>query len=72
VWHAERAIEANAALLQKIDAVALAAVRNELAILKQAWPAASPPARPVKTHAEVLADIARVELAAGPYLYGSK
>jgi hypothetical protein len=36
-----------------------------LAELKKAFPSATPPKTPVKDHAAVLGDVARIELAAG-------
>jgi hypothetical protein len=40
-------------------------VRTGIAELKKAFPAAVPPKAPVKDPATVLADVARIELAAG-------
>jgi len=65
VWQAETMIEAHAAALEKQDAAALKAVRDGFAELKKTWPAAMPPKTPVKDHAGVLADVARIELAIG-------
>ena len=38
---------------------------RDLAELKKAFPSAMPPRVPVKDHAAVLVDVARIELAAG-------
>jgi hypothetical protein len=65
IWQADRMIEAVADSLQQKDAGALKEVRLGLADLKKAFPAAMPPRKPVKDHAELLAIIARMELAAG-------
>jgi hypothetical protein len=65
IWHAERMIESVAADLQKKDASALKQVRAGFAELKKVFPAAMPPRRPVKDHAQLLAIVARIELAAG-------
>jgi hypothetical protein len=65
IWHAERMIESVAAGLQKKDANALKQVRAGFAKLKKVFPAAMPPRRPVKNHAQVLSIISRIELAAG-------
>jgi len=65
VWQAEKMVEAHAAVLEKQDAAALKAVRDGFAELKKTWPAAVPPKTPVKDHAGVLADVARIELAIG-------
>ena len=61
----DRMIESVAADLQKKDAAALNGVRAGLAELKKAFPSAIPPKTPVKDHAAVLGDVARIELAAG-------
>ena len=68
VWEADRMIEGVAAALQAKDADAFAKLRADMAALKSAWPAAIPPATPVKDHGAVLGDIARVELHAGRFL----
>jgi hypothetical protein len=65
VWQSEKMIEALSPALEKKDATALRAVRDGFAALKKAWPAALPPRTPVKGHAAVLADVARIELAIG-------
>jgi hypothetical protein len=65
IWHAEHMIENVAAGLQKKDANALKQVRAGFAELKKIFPAAVPPRRPVKDHAQLLAIISRIELAAG-------
>lgn len=68
VFHAEQLIEQISAVLAKKDAGAVAAVRAGVAELKKAWPTAVPPSAPVKTTGAVLADISRIELAAGSLL----
>jgi hypothetical protein len=40
-------------------------LRNGLTEMKKAFPTVTPPKKPVKDHAAVLGDIARIELAAG-------
>ena len=65
VWQAEKMVEQHAAVLEKQDAAALKGVRDGFAELKKTWPAAVPPKTPVKDHAAVLADVARIELAIG-------
>jgi hypothetical protein len=65
IWQGERMIESVAPELQQKDPAALAQVRTGLAELKKAFPSAVPPRAPVKDHAGVLGDVARVELAAG-------
>lgn len=64
IWQAERMIESVAEALEKRNAEALASVRTGFAELKKAFPAPMPPRVPVLTPADVLADIARIELAA--------
>jgi hypothetical protein len=65
VWEAERMIESVAADLQRQNAPALREVRAGMAELKLAFPSPMPPRMPVKDHATVLGDVARIELAAG-------
>jgi hypothetical protein len=65
VLQAERMIESVAPDLQKKDAQALTDVQAGLAQLKKAFPASMPPKTPVKDPGAVLADVARIELAAG-------
>jgi hypothetical protein len=65
VWQAERMIEGVAPALEQKDADALRQVRDVLASLKKAWPAAMPPKAPVKDYGAVLGDVSRIELAAG-------
>jgi hypothetical protein len=65
IWQGDRMIESVAADLQRTDAAALAQVRAGLAELKKAFPSAVPSRTPVKDHAGVLGDVARIELAAG-------
>jgi hypothetical protein len=65
IFHAERLIESVAPDLEKKDAAALRAMRAGFAELKKAFPAPMPPRAPVKEHGALLADVARIELAAG-------
>jgi hypothetical protein len=65
ILQAERMIEGVAPDLEKKDAAALSAVRAGFAELKKAFPAPMPPRAPVKDHGAVLADVSRIELAAG-------
>jgi hypothetical protein len=65
VWQAERMIEGVAPALEKRDADALRQLREILASLKKAWPAAMPPKEQVKDYGAVLGDVSRIELAAG-------
>jgi hypothetical protein len=65
IFQGERMIESVAPEVQKKDPAALAEVRAGLAELKKAFPSAMPPKTPVKDHAAVLSDVARIELAAG-------
>jgi len=65
VLQAERMIASVAPDLQKKDAKALADVQAGLAQLKTAFPAPMPPKTPVKDAGAVLADVSRIELAAG-------
>lgn len=68
VWEADRMIESVAEALKAKDAEAFTSVEADMRQLKAAWPDAIPPAAPVKDHAGVLGDIARVELHAGRFL----
>jgi hypothetical protein len=61
IFHAERLIESVAPDLEKKDAAALRAMRAGFAELN----APMPPRAPVKEHGALLADVARIELAAG-------
>jgi hypothetical protein len=65
IWQGDRMIESVAADAQKKDSAALAQVRAGLAELKKAFPTAMPPKTPIKDHAAVVGDVARIELAAG-------
>jgi hypothetical protein len=65
VLQAERMIESVAPDLQKKDPAALGDVRTALAELRKAFPSPMPPRAPVKDHGAVLADVSRIELAAG-------
>lgn len=68
VFYAERMLESVAKDLEKTNPQALASTRAAFTELKSAWPTAVPPANPVKLHAAVVADVARVELALDPWL----
>ncbi|MPZ54932.1 MAG: hypothetical protein GEU91_00250 [Rhizobiales bacterium] len=68
VWEATAMIESVSAALDKKDARALKDVQARLADLKAVFPSAMPPKQPMKNHADVLAMIAQVELAAGPLM----
>jgi hypothetical protein len=65
IWQAQRMIDGVATDLQKKDPAALAVMRAGLAELKKVFPSAMPPKMPIKDHAAVLADVARIEVAAG-------
>jgi hypothetical protein len=65
IFQGSAMIESVAGDLQKKDPAALKDVRAGLAELKKAFPSAMPPKTPVKDHAAVLGDVARIELAAG-------
>jgi len=58
-------IESVAADLQRQNAPALREVRAGMIELKKAFPSPMPPRTPVKDHAAALADVGRIELAAG-------
>jgi hypothetical protein len=65
IWQADRMIESVAPDLQKKDPAALRDVRAGLAELRKAFPSPMPPRAPVKDHGALLADVSRIELAAG-------
>ena len=65
ILQADRMIESVAPDLQKKDPAALDQVRAGLVELKKAFPSAMPPRTPVKDYGGVLADVSRIELAAG-------
>jgi hypothetical protein len=67
VWQAARRIETVAPELAKRDAEALAGLREAISKLKETWPTAVPPPKPVKDLSAVLGDIARIELKAGAF-----
>ena len=58
-------IESVAPYLQQKDPAALGQMRAGLADLKKAFPSPMPPPTPVKDYGGVLADVSRIELAAG-------
>ena len=65
IWQADSMIESVAADLQRQNAPALREVRAGMIELKKAFPSPMPPRTPVKDHAAALADVGRIELAAG-------
>jgi hypothetical protein len=65
VWQAEKMIEDAAPAFEKKDAGSLQQVREGLAELKKAWPAAMPPKTLVKDYGAVLGDVSRIELHVG-------
>lgn len=65
ILQADRMIESVAPDLQRKDSAALDQVRAGLADLKKAFPSPMPPRTPVKDYGGVLADVSRIELAAG-------
>jgi hypothetical protein len=65
ILQADRMIESVASDLQKKDPAALDQVRAGLVELKRAFPSPMPPRTPVKDYGGVLAEVSRVELAAG-------
>ena len=65
ILQADRMIESVAPDLQKKDPAALDQVRAGLVELKKAFPSVMPPRTPVKDYGGVLADVSRIELAAG-------
>jgi hypothetical protein len=65
ILQADRMIESVAPDLQRKDSEALDQVRAGLAELKKAFPSPMPPRTPVKDYGGVLADVSRIELAAG-------
>jgi hypothetical protein len=65
VWQAERMIDNVGPALEKKDADAVNQMRAVFTDLKKTWPAAMPPATPVKDYGAVLGDVSRIELAAG-------
>ena len=65
IWQAGQMIETVAPSLEKKDSEAVTHMRAALAELRKAFPAAMPPAVPVKDYGAVLGDVSRVELAAG-------
>ena len=65
ILQADRMIESVAPDLQRKDSAALDQVRAGLAELKKAFPSPMPPRTPVKDYGGVLADVSRIELAAG-------
>jgi hypothetical protein len=69
VSYAETMIDGIADDLARRNKAALEAMRSAMAELKRAWPSVVPPETPVKDHAAVLSDVAKVELAGGPFLY---
>jgi hypothetical protein len=68
IWQAERMIDSVSDVLEKKNGEALASVRTGLAELKKVFPSPMPPRSPVKSPADVLSDISRIELAASKLL----
>ena len=65
ILQADRMIESVAPDLLQKDAAALGQVRAGLVELKKAFPSPMPPRTPVKDYGGVLAEVSKVELAAG-------
>ncbi len=65
IWQAEAMIESVSPALDKKDAAALKSLRAAFANLKNAFPTAMPPHKPIVDYGGVLSDVSRVELAAG-------
>jgi hypothetical protein len=65
IWHADALIGSVAADLEKKNAKALQQVRAQIGELKKVFPTAMPPKKPVKSHAELLAIVSKLELASG-------
>jgi len=65
VLEAERMIESVSPDLEKKDPSSLAQVRAGFVQLKKAFPSSMPPRTPIKDAGAVLADVSRIELAAG-------
>jgi hypothetical protein len=68
VWEAAVLVDSVAGLLEKTHADALKRTQGHLAELNAVFPTAMPPQQPLKDHADVLALVAQVELAAGPLM----
>jgi hypothetical protein len=68
VWQAETLLNGVADQLGKKNADALKRMQEHVVELKTVFPSPTPPKQPVKDHADVLAMIAQVELAAGPLM----
>jgi hypothetical protein len=68
IWQAERMFDSVSTALEKKNPDAFALLRTNFAELKKAFPTPLPPRAPVKTPADVLSDIARIELAASKLL----
>jgi hypothetical protein len=68
VWEAAVLVDSVAGQLEKTHADALKRTQAHLAELKAVFPTAMPPQQPLKDHADVLALVAQVELAAGPLM----
>src|SRR4051812_20440448 len=65
ILQADRMIESVAPDLQQKDPAALGQMRAGLADLKKAFPSPMPPRTPVKDYGGVLAEVSKIELAAG-------
>ncbi len=68
IWQAERMIDSVSPALEKKNPDAFASLRTGFAELKKAFPTPMPPRAHVKAPADVLSDIARIELAASKLL----
>lgn len=68
IWEGAAMIESVEGDLEKTNADALKRTRAHVAELKAVFPTAMLPQRLVKSHADVLALIAQIELAAGPLM----
>jgi len=65
ILQADRMIESVAPDLQQKDPAALGQMRAGLVELKKAFPSPTPPRTPVKDYGGVLAEVSKIELAAG-------
>jgi hypothetical protein len=65
ILQADRMIESVASDLQQKDPAALGQVRAGLVELKKVFPSPMPPRTPVKDYGGVLAEVSKIELAAG-------
>jgi hypothetical protein len=68
IWQAAAMLDSVAADSEKKDKDAAGKVKAKVAELKAAFPSATPPRKPVKSHDEVVAIVSQLELAAGPLM----